>query len=260
MGESLLEWSILLPALCAGALVLLTHVPLGREVLARGIIFIDLAVAQIAALGVVIAGMLGWDENRYLLQVVVVLCALSGAMLLRGLERRYAEVQEALIGVSFVLAATLGILLLSHDPHGGEQLKELLAGQVLWVDWSMLAEAGLATLLLAIVWWLIPARLSTLRFYLIFALAVTISVQLIGVYLVFATLIIPALLIRRVSLKRGLITGYLVGGMGYLLGLVGSSLFDLPAGPLIVWSIAGTALLAGLMLGRKYFSSANDSL
>ncbi len=259
MSWQLLDWGILLPALAAGALVLLTHVPLGREVLSRGIIFIDLAVAQVAALGVIAAGFLGWDENRYLLQLVVVISALGAALLLRGLERRFSNIQEAMIGVTFVLAATLGMLLLAHDPHAGEQLKELLAGQILWVDWSMLEEAAFATLLVLVLWRALPARMAALRFYLVFALAVTVSVQLVGVYLVFASLIIPALLIRHRRGKSALALGYLIGMGGYLGGLLGSALFDLPSGPLIVWALAILALFFGMVAGR-YFPSSRESL
>lgn len=244
MEAAYLAWDILIPALLTGALVLLTHVPLGRQVLARGIIFIDLAVAQIAALGVVIATLLGWGENLWLVQCVVVASALLGALLLHWSESNFPQLQEALIGVAFVLAATLGILLLSHDPHGGEQLKALLAGQILWVGWSQLGNAAIATLLAACVWWVIPGRFSRLRFYATFALAVTISVQLVGVYLVFASLIIPALLIRRLTNKRALYWGYGVGVSGYGVGLLMSFYFDLPAGPLIVWSLGGVALIA----------------
>lgn len=255
MTASYLEWGILVPALLAGILVLLTHVPLGREVLSRGIIFIDLAVAQIAALGVVFASMLGWGESVWLIQLVVVACALCGALLLHWCESTFPQVQEALIGVTFVLAATLGILLLAHDPHGGEQLKALLAGQILWVDWPQLGNAAVATLLTALLWWAIPERLPRIRFYITFALAVTISVQLVGVYLVFASLIIPALLIRHLSNRQGLWWGYSVGTVGYGVGLLISFHFDLPAGPLIVWSLA---LLALIGMGLRCKLLKND--
>ncbi|MEN7973892.1 MAG: metal ABC transporter permease, partial [Verrucomicrobiota bacterium] len=124
--------SILLPAVAAGLVVLATHVPLGHEVLRRGIIFIDLAVAQIAAFGVLLAALLEW-RSTWAVQTTAIGMALLGAWLLSWTGRRWPREQEAIIGVSFVLAATSGILLLANNPHGGEHLKDLLAGQILWV-------------------------------------------------------------------------------------------------------------------------------
>jgi len=97
------DWSILLPALLTGLLVLLTHVPLGQRVLERGIIFIDLAVAQIAGLGVIIAQMLEVETHGFAVQVIATGSALLGALGLYFVERRWPAVQEALIGLTFVL-------------------------------------------------------------------------------------------------------------------------------------------------------------
>ena len=118
--------SILGPAMLAGLLVLATHVPLGQQVLKRGIVFIDLAVAQIAALGVIAADAMGWEPQGLQVQVSAILAAMLGALLLTWTEKRWPEVQEALIGAIFVLAASAGILLLANNPHGGEHLKDLL--------------------------------------------------------------------------------------------------------------------------------------
>lgn len=232
-----LEWSILGPAFAAGLLVLATHVPLGREVLRRGIIFLDLAVAQLAALGVLAGQALGLDYPLGL-QLSAGAAAVAGALLLTWTERRWPRRQEALIGSAFVLSASLGLLLLAGDPHGGEDLKDLLAGQILWVDLPQLALPALLSALLLAAWFGARRRLGDAGFYVIFALAVTLSVQLIGVYLVFASLILPALATRR------LWSGWLLGALGYLLGLLGSAWFDLPTGPLIVCTLAAIALLA----------------
>ena len=104
-----LDISILGPACLAGLIVLSTHVPLGKQVLARGIIFIDLAIAQIAALGVISAGFFGIDEHGLGVQVAAAIAALLGAGLLAWTDRRWPEYQEPLIGTLFVLAATGGI-------------------------------------------------------------------------------------------------------------------------------------------------------
>lgn len=230
---SLTDLNIIWPALIAGLLVLATHVPLGQQVLERGIVFIDLAIAQIAGLGVIAAASMGLPLNGWMTQIAAVSAALLGAVLLTWTERRAPRQQEALIGVLFILAACAGILLLAGNPHGGEHLKELLVGQILWVDTTqLLALAAVTACLLLAIWRGWMQRLGRLGFYGFFAIAVTASVQLVGVYLVFSSLIIPALASKRVGVA------YVIGACGYGLGLVLSAVFDLPSGAVIVWALA----------------------
>ena len=127
MSDFQANLGILWPALIAGVLVALSHVPLGQQVLRRGIVFIDLAIAQVAALGVIAAETAGLELQGAMTQVAAVVAALLGALLLTWTERKRPEVQEALIGVLFVLASTAQILLLANNPHGGEELKEEIA-------------------------------------------------------------------------------------------------------------------------------------
>lgn len=242
-----LDASILGPACLAGLIVLSTHVPLGRQVLARGIIFLDLAIAQIAAMGVILAQYFGVDEHGWGVQLAAAGAALSGAGLLAWTDKRWPQRQEPLIGTLFVLAATGGVLLLANNPQGGEHLKDLLVGQILWVSYEQLVPvAALSALLLVAMWWL-RDRLSGAMFYPVFALAITASVQLVGVYLVFASLIVPALASARNPGARGLAAAYAIGIVGYLAGLVLSALLDLPSGALIVWMLAAAALAATLL-------------
>jgi len=232
-----LDFTILFPAFLAGLLVLSTHVPFGRQVLSRGIIFIDLAIAQVAGVGVIVASNLGWDEHGLAGQLAAFIAALGGALLLWALEKLWSDIQEALIGVLFVVSACVGILLLAHNPEGGEHLRDLLVGQILWVDYhSLLIPVLIYTGILA-VWFLLPVRNHPLIFYPLFAVMVTVSVQLVGVYLVFASLILPSIASRRREGHGGLWLGYLLGAAGYALGLLLSLLFDLPAGALIVCSL-----------------------
>lgn len=234
--------AVLLPAMTAGLVVLATHVPLGQEVLRRGIIFIDLAVAQIAAFGVLLAALLEW-HSLWAVQATAISMALLGAWLLSWTGRRWPHEQEAIIGVSFVLAASAGILLLANNPHGGEHLKELLAGQILWVEWPQIALTAMLSALLLAVWFGARERLGLSGFYLLFAVLVTLSVQLVGVYLVFASLIVPALATLAVDADRRLLYGYLLGIMGYASGLALSWVFDLPSGAVIIWMLALFAML-----------------
>ncbi|HWK84431.1 MAG TPA: metal ABC transporter permease [Caldimonas sp.] len=247
MNWSALDWGILGPALIAGLLVLATHVPLGMQVLDRGIVFIDLAIAQIAGLGVIAADTFGLPEGGVAVQASAVSAALLGAWLLTWTERRAGQQQEALIGVMFILAACGGILLLSSNPHGGEHLKDLLVGQILWVNTTQLLWlGGLSALLLAALWLGGVERLGRFGFYGAFALAVTASVQLVGVYLVFSSLIIPALATRAQRGRRRLGVAYALGALGYALGLALSALFDLPSGAVIVWTLAACAMIGTL--------------
>src|SRR5215510_3696504 len=160
--------SFLWPALLAGVLVAISHVPLGQQVLARGIVFIDLAIAQVAGLGVIAAAhfdlpVTGWGAQ---------------------------------------------LLLLANDPHGGENLKDLLAGQILWVSTGQLVRTAILTAAFALVWFTWREKLGRIGFYVLFALVVTASVQLVGVYLVFTTLIVPAVATYRHLKGRQLMYGY----------------------------------------------------
>jgi zinc/manganese transport system permease protein len=239
-----LDMAILGPAFIAGLLILASHVPLGREVLKRGIIFIDLAVAQIAGLGVIVAFRFGGEHHGWEVQSAALGSALLAAVLFNWLEKRFQAYQEALIGAIFILAATASILLLADNPHGGESLKDLLVGQILWITWDQLLPTSLVTGFFLLAWFSLRKSLGHLGFYLLFAVAITTSVQLIGVYLVFASLIIPAL--GSVGRKNILLTAYFIGGTGYGLGLIVSSLLDLPSGAVIVWCIAVIALLSNV--------------
>jgi zinc/manganese transport system permease protein len=242
------DWSLLGPALAAGLVVCATHVLLGREVLKRGIIFIDLTIAQVAALGVIAVEAFGLESEGWRLQLAAGVAALSAAALLSWTERRFAAVQEALIGSLYVVAACGAILFLAHNPHGGEHLTELLAGQILWVSYGQVWPVALLYALILAAWWGGVQRKRAL-FYPLFALTVTASVQLVGVYLVFATLILPALAVRGMGAGRGLIAAYALGAAGYALGLWLSVPLDLPSGPLVVCTLA--ALVVATVFVRR---------
>ena len=251
MNVELLDWTIIGPAFVAGLIVLSTHVPLGYEVLKRGIIFIDLAIAQVAGLGVIAAYSMEWEPNGIEVQIAAVSAALLAAIGLNWSEKRWPRIQEPLIGILFILAATGGILLLAENPHGSEHLKELLVGQILWSSWeSLIPIAGLSAVVL-LLWFTIRDRVGPLAFYVIFAFAVTASVQIVGIYLVFASLIIPALATQQLHRSRRLMIGYVIGALSYLAGIVLSAILDLPTGAIIVWAMAAIALAAGASLHNK---------
>jgi zinc/manganese transport system permease protein len=254
MHANPIELSILFPAFLAGLLVLSTHVPMGQQVLARGIVFIDLSIAQVAGLGVTIAGAFGSEPSGWTVQLAACAAALIGALLLTWTEKKWPEVQEALIGVLFVAAASIELLLLANNPHGGEHLKDLLVGQILWVSVGSLWPIALFYALALAIWFGLRERLGQIGFYVLFALVVTQSVQLVGVYLVFASLIVPALAARRFNPNYRLLVGYTVGLVGYIAGLLVSSMLDLPTGAAIVVTLiaafAGAVLVSQLAPAR----------
>ena len=250
LEKLILHGEILWPALLAGLLVLSTHIPLGQEVLKRGIIFLDLAIAQVAAFGLILAGTLGiggHGEHHSLWQKTIAMgAAIAGAMVLYQFRRLEAKVQEALIGILFMLAATGSMLLLAKDPHGGERLKELLVGQILWVQPMDLVGTGIMYALVLAAWFTLRQRLGHWVFYPLFAVTITLSTQLVGVYLVFASLIIPALATLRHA--KPALPAYLIGIAAYVMGLMLSAFFDVPSGAMIAWCLAITAVVYYLSL------------
>ena len=205
MNWSALDWGILGPALIAGLLVLATHVPLGTQVLDRGIVFIDLAIAQIAGLGVIAADALGLPEGGVAVQAAAVCAALLGAWLLTWTERARAA---AAGGADRRDVHPRG---LRRHPAAGRQparrrAPEGPAGRPDPVGQRARSCCGSAACRrccwrrCALGW---VARLGRFGFYGAFALAVTASVQLVGVYLVFSSLIIPALATRSLQRARG---------------------------------------------------------
>jgi zinc/manganese transport system permease protein len=248
------DWGILGAPLLAGLVVVATHVVLGREVLRRGIIFIDLTIAQVAAVGVILAETLEWSEGHgWEVQAAAGLAALGAAALLAWTEQRWPKLQEALIGSLYVVAACLAILLLANNPHGAEHLAELLTGQILWVNLPQIWPAAILSAIVLAAWFGVGHRQRWL-FYFLFALTVMASVQLVGVFLVFASLILPALAGSGLPERRGLLVGWGMGGAGYAFGLWLSVPLDLPAGPMIVCTLAGLALFtaaARSLMSRK---------
>jgi len=247
-------WSIIAPALVVSLLVAMTHVPLGQEVLKRGIIFIDLATAQIAGLGAVAMTIYLPDPHSMSGFIWVNFAAFSAA-LLSGLffswaERNLKNRQEALIGCSFVLAASLAILILANQPMGGDEIKDLLAGQILWVTWSKIAMVALIYIPLLLIWFGMREKLGHAGFYMIFAIAVTTSVQIVGVYLVFAFLIFPTLGASSLSKSKRLVAAYSLAFMGIFLGLILSVITDWPTGPTLVWTLALIALTGAICLPK----------
>ena len=196
---------------------------------------IDLAIAQVAGLGVIAAHTAGFEIAGWTTQIAAVCSALLAALLLTWTERKRPEAQEALIGVLFVLASTAQILLLANDPHGGEELRDLLVGQILFIDAHTLVPAAVLAALVLVSWKYVMRTLGRAGFYVLFAISVTASVQLVGVYLVLASLMVPALATAPAQAR---LIGYVFAFSSYVLGLWCSAVVDLPSSAVIVWVMA----------------------
>lgn len=235
------------PAIAAGLMIAMTHAPLGIVVLRRGIIFIDLAIAQIAGLGAVAAGLF-WDEpSWWVVQGTALSGAVGAAVFFRLVERYWPERQEAFIGCSFVVAASLAVLLLTGQPHGDEAIEHLLSGQLLFVDWTQVALYAPLYAIILTLWFLRPQTRQGVWFYLLFSAAITSSVQLTGVFVVFASLIAPALgAIQQEESRRELATAYGIALLALMLGFTAAIQYDLPLGPVLVCSFMFSALLVAI--------------
>jgi len=230
-----------MPATIAGIMISLTHAPLGVEVLRRGIIFIDLGIAQIAGLGLVVGNMFIHDPSPWTTQLLALGCATAAGLFFRKTETTMPEQQEAIIGCTFILAASLALLLLSDHPHGGDEVKHLLSGQMLFVTWSDVLKHVPVYAFILFMWFFKPSMRSSLGFYLLFALAITSSVQLVGVYVVFASLILPAL--AAVKVERPYLTAWICGVVAVFSGIVFAVALDMPVGPVIILSYTMVALI-----------------
>lgn len=249
------------------------HTYLGFHVVGRGVIFVDLCLAQAAAFGAVVAGGLGIGEGGPAHYAVSLGFALLGALLISLLRTRDERVpQEASIGILYAAFTVGTILLLSGRAEGAEELNHVLSGSLLTVTpgdllrtVALYALVGLFHVLARRPFFAITAnrrqaeaaglrtRRWDLLFYASFALVVTSSVQVAGVMLVFSLLVIPPVI--AVLFVRGpgarLALGWVLGLLAALLGVLASLRFDLPVGPAISAVLIAGLAGAGLWLGLR---------
>lgn len=258
MTESAAEWLTLLGLpLLGGILALVTHLPLGEQVLRRGVVFVDLAIAQVSALGVLIGLPVGDIATQP--QWAATAAALWGAGLVAVLVRIWPRQREALIGLIYVGAAAAAVLMVSNDPHGAQKLRALLAGDILWAQWRTLVPLALAAgALAALLTWRPKALERDAWFYPAFATVISLSVPLLGLYLIFAVLIAPALgalRLREANHRRAGLLAAAAGLVGFVLGLLASFWLDQPSGPCIVLALivcaAGLHALSPALITRQ---------
>src|SRR5438105_7699594 len=246
-------WPAFLVAVCLVGI----HVYFGIQVLARQVIFVDLALAQIAALGATVAFMLGHSAQSPATYGYSLSFTLLAAVLLAFTRAWGTRVpQEALIGVIYVVAAAAAILLIDRAPQGAEHLKQILTGNILTSGLNDAAVIVPLYLAIGLLHWLLRDRLTgagsfawDFVFYASFGIVVTSSVALAGVLLVFSFLIIPAsigVLYARTP-GRQLVIGWIAGTITSAAGLALSFAFDLPTGATMVCTFGGVLALGGLI-------------
>lgn len=267
---------LMLTPLVAALILVGIHGYLGVHIIARGVIFVDLALAQVAALGYTAATLLGLASGSMEAYLLSVGATLLGAFVVSTsrIEHEYVT-QEALIGVVYVAASAATILLAAQAPRGSEHVEELLTGTLLWVTWPEIWKTALVYGAVGLVHWWLRDRFLTISldperaasrgwrvrwwdflFYALFGIVVTSSVGIAGVLVVFSFLVIPAvvafLFVR--SPGRLLAVAWSVGALATVVGLAASFQLDLPTGPVIVCVFALT-LLAAMFLARGRESS-----
>ncbi len=232
------------------------HTFLGLQVLARKVIFVDLALAQIAALGATTAFMLGHPAQSPATYGYSLAFTIAAAGLLASTRQWSARVpQEAWIGIVYVVAAAAAILMIDRAPQGAEHLKQVLTGNILTSGADELRIIAPVYVCVGLLQWLLRTRLNSsgslgwdFVFYASFGLVVTSSVAIAGVLLVFSFLIIPATIgvIFAAKLPKQLAIGWLTGTFASAAGLGMSFIFDLPTGAAMVCSFAAVLALGGL--------------
>jgi len=246
-------WPAFLVAVCLVGI----HAYFGIQVLARNVIFVDLALAQIAALGATVAFMLGHPAQSLATYGYSLGFTMLAAVLLAFTRAWATRVpQEALIGIIYVVAAAASILLIDRAPQGAEHLKQILTGNILTSGLGDIAVIVPLYLAVALVHFLLRRRLSQsgslfweFVFYATFGMVVTSSVALAGVLLVFSFLIIPAAIgvMFASTLSRQLAIGWIAGVLTSAAGFAISFAFDLPTGAAIVCAFGAALALAGLV-------------
>ncbi len=263
---------LMLPPFVACMLLVAIHSYLGLHVIAREVIFVDLSLAQMAALGTVVALLVGVTPDSQTAYFFALGFTAFGAALF-SLTRTAAHgrvPQEALIGIVYVVASAAAILVADKAPHGADAIKDVLVGSLIWVTWATNLKLAIAYTLLGAFHFLLRKRFLTISFqpeeahragwrikwwdfwfYLSFGVVITFSVPVGGVLMVFTFLVVPAaiaFLFTR-DLRRLAIIAWVSGALASALGLWASYRFDLPTGPLIVCTYGLLLALAGVLRG-----------
>jgi len=272
-----MDLSLFLPPLAACLIIVAIHSYLGLHVLAREVIFVDLSLAQMAALGSAVAVLVGTapDSPRgflYSLGFTTIGAALFAATRSNGKGR---VPHEAIIGIVFVVASAAAILVADHTARGGEAIKDILVGSLLWVTWPAIIRLAGVYAVIGVFHWILRRRFLTISFkpevaategwnlklwdfwfYLSFGVVITFSVPIVGVLLVFSFLVVPAAIAFQFTQRLGMlaILAWIAGVVASATGLWISFRFDQPTGPVIV-CVFGLLLLLVSVVRRLTHNS-----
>jgi zinc/manganese transport system permease protein len=258
------------PALAICLVIASIHVYLGMHVLEREVIFVDLSLAQLAALGATIAALItGEEEPDWQAHIAALGFTIAGAAVFALTRRARKHVsQEAIVGIVYAVSSAVTVLVVSHSPHGAEHIKDILVGSLLNTTWTNVWQTAVAYVVLgavqlalaprfiAISWRPEEAERTTRHvelwdfgFYVLFGLVITISVQFAGILLVFSYLIVPAVITRLFSqsLVKRLFAGWGVAIAASALGLWASWTWDFPTGAAMVAAFGVVLVCAAIM-------------
>jgi zinc/manganese transport system permease protein len=270
---------LMLPALVASLILVGIHGYLGIHIIARGVIFVDLALAQVAAFGWAAAGLglghyaselLGVPEPEASYVVGLAATLIAAALFsLSRMEHKYVP-QEAIIGIVYVVASAGTILLAAQAPRGSEHVEELLTGTLLWVTWPQIWKTAIIYGAIGLAHWFLRKRFITISlrpdtavqkgwriawwdfvFYALFGVVVTSSVAIAGVLVVFSFLVIPAVIAFLFTAAPGKLISiaWTSGTLATVLGLWASYKTDLPTGPVVVCTFALVLIAAFVLRG-----------
>ena len=256
---------LMIPPIVAALVILSIHAYLGLHVIGREVIFVDLAFAQIAALGTTVALMFGVAPGTPLSLLFAFGFTMLGALLFSFTRMDESIVpQEAVIGIAYVVASAAVILLASLTAEGSEHLQETLTGTLLWVDWPVIVRLAGAYALIGAFHYVFRRRFLALTFkqdgvrnvrlwdfvfYLTFGMVISLSVEVAGVLMVFSALVIPAVIAFLYTNRFGLalVIAWASGTVATVGGIGASFYWDLATGPLLVCAFGATLVLAGLL-------------
>ena len=277
-----MDLGLFLPPLVACLIIVAIHSYLGLHVIAREVIFVDLSLAQMAALGSAVAILAGSqpDSPSAFLYALGATTLGAGIFALTQTNERGRVPQEAIIGIVYVVASAAAILVADRTPRGGEAIKDILVGSLLWVTWPVIGRLAAIYAVVGVFHWLLRGRFLTISFhpevaaargwnvrlwdflfYLSFGIVITFSVPIAGVLLVFSFLVVPAAVAFQFTRRQGAlaVTSWVAGVLASATGLWLSFRYDLPTGPLIVCAF-GLVLLVAYGIRRALGVGAEAAL
>lgn len=260
---------LMLPPFVACLILVAIHSYLGLHVIARGVIFVDLALAQMAALGVTTGLLVGVAPDSRLAQVFALAFTLIGAAIfaLTRTRGRSRVPQEAIIGIVFVVASAAVLLIADKAPRGSDVVQDILVGTILWVTWATIVKLAAAYVLIGAFLFALRRRFETVSFeperaeqdgwrirwwdfwfYGAFGIVITFSVPIAGVFLVFTFLVVPAVVAFLFTRDPRPLTviSWVTGALACAAGLALSYAYDVPTGPVIVCTFGLLLALAGI--------------